>query len=197
MNNFVFVGLGNPGDEYEGTRHNTGRDALLYFAENKSFPDFEFDKKLNALVSDGVIGKKKVKLVLPETFMNKSGLAVRQLVTSVKKAESLIVLYDEIDLPLGKIKTVFDRGSGGHRGVESIIRSIKTKKFTRVRMGITPTTPTGKLKKPKGDDGVYKFILGKFKSSEQKEIKKVLKKTSELLEVLVVEGREVAMNKFN
>lgn len=197
MNNFVFVGLGNPGDDYEGTRHNTGRDALMHFAEAHDFPAFLFDKKLNALVSVGSIGKKKIKLVLPETFMNKSGSSVRPLITSVKKAEGLVVLYDEIDLPLGKIKTVFDRGSGGHRGVESVIRAVKTKKFTRVRMGITSVTSTGKLRKPKGEDGIYKFILGKFKPAEQKEIKKVFKKTTELLEVLVTDGRAVAMNKFN
>lgn len=197
MNSFVFVGLGNPGEEYENTRHNTGRDALFYFAKENNFSDWVFDKKLDALVSNGKIKKNEIKLVVPEAFMNKSGLSVKPLITSLKKAESLVVLYDEIDLPFGKTKIVFDRGSGGHKGLESIVRQIKTGKFTRIRIGVSPTTPTGKTKKPKGEDAVVKFILGKFKPDEQKEIKKVFKKISEILETIVTEDRLVAMNRFN
>ena len=100
--------------------------------------------------------------------MNKSGLAVKPIITSKKKAEALIVIHDDLDLPIGKFKISFNKSSGGHRGVESIIKAIKTEAFTRVRIGISPATPSGKLKKPKGEKDVGDFILGEFKKAKWK-----------------------------
>ena len=194
---WVIVGLGNPGEEYEGTRHNTGRIALEFFAKQNEFNEWSTDKKKKATTTGGMIGKIAVALVAPDTFMNKSGDAVAKFVKSMKAAERMIVVYDELDLPLGKIKLSFDRGSGGHRGLESIIRAVKTKKFTRVRVGVSPETPGGKIKKPQGEKEVIDFILTKFKESEKPELKKVLKKVSEALVCIVQEGPMIAMNKFN
>ena len=129
--------------------------------------------------------------------MNKSGLSLKPIITSTKKAESLIVIYDDLDMPLGKFKISFGRGSGGHKGVESIARSIKTKDFIRIRVGIAPTTPSGKIKKPKGEQKIIDFILGDFKKPEIEKLKKVFKKVNEALEVIIEEGRSKAMNEFN
>ena len=191
------VGLGNPGEEYKESRHNVGRIILEKFRKKFGFSDWEFDKKSQALTSEGKVGKTKTKLILPDTYMNKSGGSVKKFVTSKKKAQDLIVVYDEIDLPLGTTKIVFNRGSGGHKGIESVIRSLGTKEFTRLRVGISPSTPSGKIKKPKGEQKVIDFVLGKFSKKELETLKKVEKKVVEALECVVTEGRAVTMNKFN
>ena len=144
-----------------------------------------------------MIGKTAVVLVAPDTFMNKSGAAVIKYVKSQKAAERMVVIYDDLDLPLGGLKLSFNRGSGGHRGVESIMKTVKTKKFTRVRIGVSPETPGGKLKKPQGEEEVVKFILSKFKPAELAELKKIFKKVSEALETIVAEGPQIGMNRFN
>jgi len=193
----IVVGLGNPGEEYEGTRHNAGRMALELFRKTHNFPEWAHEKKLHALISKGTLGKGKVTLVLPETYMNRSGSSIKPLITSLKKAERLIVAYDELDMPLGKIKLTFGRSSGGHRGVESIIRAIKTKEFLRVRIGISPQTPKGALKKPKGEEEVLAFLMKPFTPAEKKVFAKTLKQVAEAIETAVREGRASAMNAFN
>ena len=160
---YVIVGLGNPGDEYIGTRHNTGRMLVEAFAKKQGCNDFNFDKRANALVSEGKIKREKFTLVLPDTFMNKSGNAVAQFVKSKKAAEQLVVIHDDLDLPLGRIKLSFNRGSGGHRGVESVKRTLKTEAFIRMRIGISKDAGKGKVKKPVGEDAVGDFIWLKMK----------------------------------
>ena len=194
---FIIVGLGNPGGEYGGTRHNTGRIVLEEFRVAHDLPDWEMKKPYNALVSKGDVTGGEVLLIEPETMMNNSGKSLSLLVKSKKQAEQLVVIYDDLDLPLGKWKFSFDRGSGGHRGIESIARSIKTKAFVRVRVGISPTSLFGKMKKPKGEDAVVKFILGKFTNSELAELKKVSKEISRGLETLVAKGLDATMGEFN
>jgi PTH1 family peptidyl-tRNA hydrolase len=194
---YVIVGLGNPGIEYERTRHNTGRILVERFGKNSNFSLWAKEKKTKALESFGVVGKEKITLILPQTFMNKSGISVKTLITSKKKAEKLVVLYDDLDLPLGKFKISFARGSGGHKGVESITKSIGTKDFLRIRVGITPSTPRGKLKKPKGEKEVLNFIMGKFTKKEMDKLKLVSKKINQALLCIIEEGREKSMNKFN
>jgi PTH1 family peptidyl-tRNA hydrolase len=193
---YIFVGLGNPGEEYKATRHNTGR-ILLDLLGKSLDAEWKLDKKLNATVSKVKIGKTPVTLVMPETFMNNSGKSVKPLITSIKSAEKLMVIYDDLDLPFGTNKISFNKSSGGHRGLESIIKAIKTEKFARVRVGISPTTPSGKIKKPKGEDAVTKVIMGKFKDDEIKELKKLSKKLNETLDTFVSEGLEKAMTTFN
>jgi PTH1 family peptidyl-tRNA hydrolase len=207
---FIILGLGNPGEEYVDTRHNVGRIALDFFHKAHQglsesnflqFSHWEFDKKINSLSSLGKVKKRhKVLLLKPETFMNKSGLALRSLVTSAKKAEELIVIHDDLDLPLGKIKISFNKSSGGHRGVESIMKNIKTEAFTRIRVGISPSNAKGVVKKPQGDQGkkaVGDFIISKFKPKELEIIKTLSKKVKEALEMILTEGREKAMGEFN
>lgn len=194
---FTIVGLGNPGEEYKNTRHNTGRIILDDIKKNLNFPDWKFDKKSNAQISKGEIGKNKVILICPETFMNKSGLSVKSFVKNLKDAERTCVIYDDLDLPFRTNKMVFNRGSGGHKGIESIVRNIKTEAFLRVRIGISKTTPSGKIKKPKGEDAVGKFILDSFKKEELDELKKITTKVVEGLDAWVNETKDKAMSFFN
>lgn len=199
---FYIIGLGNPGSEYENTRHNTGRMVLAKLAKDLDVEEFEFSKKSNALVTEGKIKKEKLTLILPETFMNKSGHAVAYFVkpklkTSKKGLENLIVVHDDLDLPLGTLKISYNKGVGGHRGLDSIVKVVKTLEFVRVRIGISPATSKGRAKKPEGEQKVLDFILGKFKPSETDTLKKTVKKASEAIQALISEGRERAMNTFN
>ncbi len=201
---YIIVGLGNPGEEYKDTRHNAGRMVLEEFARAIGADDFVFDKKRNALVSEGMVKKEKVMLSSPETFMNKSGSALGKLVKVTKSktykkgvAGNLVVIHDDLDIPLGKFKISFNKSSGGHKGVESIIKAVGTEAFVRVRMGISPETAGGKLKKPTGGEVVGDFIVAPFKKAELELIKKTAKKVSEGLSVLVEHGREKAMSEFN
>ena len=194
---FIIVGLGNPGEEYTDTRHNTGRMVLDQVRKAHDFSEWTEDKKNKALVSERKIGKEKMMLLLPETFMNKSGVSLKNLITSEKKAEHLVVVHDDLDLAIGKFKISFNRGSGGHKGVESITRAIKTEKYIRIRVGISPPNAKGVVKKPKGEEAVSDFILGKFKKPELDALKKVCKHISEAVSVLVLEGKEMAMGKYN
>ncbi|OHA89140.1 MAG: hypothetical protein A2653_02940 [Candidatus Zambryskibacteria bacterium RIFCSPHIGHO2_01_FULL_43_25] len=204
---FTIAGLGNPGEKYENSRHNTGRIVVSYFAKQQGFPEFVPNGKYAGLISEHKVGptsakasagkEKKVLLIFPETFMNKSGASVSKAIKSKKAAEELIVVHDDLDIALGSFKITFDRGSGGHRGVESIIRALKTTGFIRIRVGISPVTPKGKVRKPKGESAVDKFIISDFKPAEIAVLKKVSKKITEALEVIILEGKERAMNEFN
>lgn len=201
------IGLGNPEDQYEGTRHNIGRDIVTLFAKKNDFPEFEFDKKTNALVSVGEYvyipaGKKtkkkeEVTLILPDTYMNKSGVAVKKYITSVKKAETTMIVHDDLDLGIGTAKITFNKGAGGHRGLESIIKAIRTKSFSRMRIGISPVTVKGKIKKPSGEEKVVKHVLGKFSPKEQDVLKKVKKNSIEALGTFVSMGRARATGELN
>ncbi len=194
---WIIAGLGNPGEEYTDTRHNTGRMATEFFAKQYKFGEWKEDKKAKAQVNRGMVGKNLAVIVNPDTFMNKSGSAVAKFVKSPKAAERLVVVYDDLDLPLGKIKLSFDRGSGGHKGVESITRAVKTKKFVRIRIGVSPEGKNGQARKPEGEKVVMNFILARFKHAETEELKKVFKKVAEAIEAVVTDGRESAMNRFN
>lgn len=173
---YIVVGLGNPGDEYAKTRHNAGRMAA----------DF---------VSEKVDG---VKVFVPETYMNLSGKAVVKVVKSKLAAKKLIVIYDDLDLPLGSMKISYDRGSGGHNGLESVVKALKTREFIRIRIGIAPVTPSGKMKKRPGGGGeLEKYILSEFKKTELDVLKKVFKNIATAVETIKDEGREIAMGEFN
>ncbi len=194
---YIIVGLGNPGNEYEETRHNVGRMMLFMVQKQHGFAEWSTNKKTKSLESNGFFKKEKAVLVMPETFMNNSGKAVVFYAKSKKAIEKVIVVYDDLDLPLGKFKISFGRGSGGHRGLDSIIKHLKTKDFVRVRVGISPTTPSQKLKKPSGEKAVLDFILGRFKKNEIDILKKESKKIVEAIESICVSGREKAMGEFN
>jgi PTH1 family peptidyl-tRNA hydrolase len=201
---YYVIGLGNPGSEYDNTRHNTGRMAAELFAKENSFPNIEEDRMFQSHVAVGKVGKEKVTVLLPDTFMNKSGAAVSKLKdlkpktqNKMKVYENLIVIHDDLDLPIGRMKISFNKSSGGHKGVESIIKVVKSEAFMRVRIGISPETAGGKLKKPHGDEVVGNFILAKFKPAEIAELKKVFKKSAEAIAVAIAESREKAMSQYN
>ncbi len=218
---WVIVGLGNPDEEHVRTRHNAGRMAVEYFAKQKKLGEWKEDpgttarkragygagKKSLAFVTRGAIGREMVVCVLPNTYMNKSGDAVAHFIKparqsasgggSMKAAEKLIVAYDDLDLPFGTLKISFDRGSGGHKGIDSIMRAVKTRRFTRIRIGISRVNGKGEAQKPQGEKDVEKFILGEFSSNEFSQLKDLFKKTGEAIEAIILESRERAMNVFN
>jgi len=173
----LVVGLGNPGEEYENTRHNTGR-ILVGLIEKK-------------------LESKKIKFLAPDTFMNNSGKAIAFLVKSKKDLKDLVVIYDDIDLPLGKMKISFNRSSGGHNGLGSVIKSLKSEEFLRIRIGISPATPKGVVRKPKGEKAVLNFLLGVYKKPELEIIKKLSKKVAEAVEMIFAESKEKAMSLYN
>ncbi|MBU2104041.1 aminoacyl-tRNA hydrolase [Patescibacteria group bacterium] len=190
----VLIGLGNPGGEYTNTRHNAGRMAAELFAKEQSFSDWKLKKSAQALVSEGALSNKKVVVALPEVFMNLSGKTALALVSSKPAAKKLLVIRDDLDLPLGTIKmTGYGRGAGGHKGVESIMRALKTKDFAQIKIGISGETAKGKLKKVSGEEKVVKHVIGKFKPSEEAVLKKTLQKASEAAEIFVTDGIEKAM----
>lgn len=193
---WVIVGLGNPGEEYENTRHNAGRMAVRHFASKHDASEWKVDAKANAEVAKCVVERALSILVLPDTYMNKSGSAVTKFVKNVPQAKKLIVVYDDLDLPIGVAKMAFDRGSGGHKGLESIMRAVKTKLFWRIRVGVSPVS-RGKAKKPQGEDAVHDFILGRFKKEEQDALKSVFKRTTAALETSLTGTPVHAMNALN
>src|SRR3989339_503228 len=193
----LIVGLGNPGDEYKNSRHNTGRIIVENIAKSNDFSDWKNNMKLKSLCAHGEVGKEKFDFILPETFMNNSGVAVSQIIDDKKKLKNLVVIYDDIDLPLGSLKISFNRSSGGHNGLESVIKRVKSKEFVRIRIGVSVVTSAGKLRKPKGEEAVIKFLLGSFKEDELKTIKNLSKKVAEIIVMISSEGKDKAMTLYN
>jgi len=181
---FLIVGLGNPGKEYISTRHNIGRELILEWQKKSGFADFEFDKKINALVSKN----KKAILLLPEIFVNKSGNAVVPAGRFYKiKPKDIIVIHDDADIELGRAKLTYNRSSAGHKGVDSVRRALKTEAFWRLRLGIQ--------KKKRVE--AMKLVLQKFSPAEQTALKKLKKKIFAGLSLLLEKSPEMAMNEVN
>lgn len=184
----IIIGLGNPGEQYKNTRHNIGFMAIDKFAEKNDFPKFKLQKKSNALLSEHIIGTQSVLLVKPQTFMNESGKTARELLSnSESRSGDVVVVHDDIDLEIGKIKISKERGSAGHKGVESIIQSVGNDGLIRFRIGISPER----------DIEAKKIVLEKFKPEEQNLIDKVLDKTVNALELFIKDGLEKTMNEHN
>ena len=193
---YTIVGLGNPGEEYAHTRHNAGAIVLDMFARAHDALEWKMDKVKQSLISKCDLDGEKLLLIKPQAFMNKSGVALKEYAGNKKKIEKTIVIHDDLDLPLGSMKIVFNRGSGGHKGVESIKRTLKSEAFIRIRIGVCPTTPGGKLKKP-DHEKLLDFIVGEFKKPELDVIKKIGKKASEAIEMIVAESLQKGMTDFN
>jgi len=189
----LIIGLGNPGKKFEKTRHNMGFRIVDEIATNFQFSIFNFQSIFNAKISQGKFRGQKIIIAKPQTFMNESGKAVKKLISNIQNLTSkLWVVHDDIDLPLGKIRIVKNRGSAGHKGVESIIRAINSKNFVRFRIGIKT-----KNKEKRTINNVEQFVLQKFNKDEEKIIKEVTQKTVEEIEFSLKEGLEKAMAKFN
>ncbi len=192
----LIVGLGNPGKKYEKTRHNVGARAVDEIAANFQFPIFNFQSISNSKISKGTFKNQDIVLVKPQTYMNNSGQAAKLLIktyfpnnAAAELKRWFIVIHDDLDLPLGKIRLVKNRGPAGHKGVESIIRELKTENFIRFRIGIQPQS--GKPKNPED------FVLQKFNKKEEKIVKEVIQKTVFAIEIVLKEGLEKAMNLYN
>src|SRR3989344_1644609 len=199
----IIIGLGNPGKKFENTRHNVGFMAVDKFAEKNNFPDFKLSRLQSNRGSSTKSGQKKsdalvsengdIILAKPQTFMNNSGLAVKSLIKNLKlKIKNyIIVVHDDIDLPVGKIKIVKDRGSAGHKGVESIIKAVGNENLIRLRIGIRPASAMASAGKAK------KIVLKNFSKEEQKIINEVIFKTAEAIDSLLKNGLEKTINEYN
>mgnify|MGYP003392928196 CR=1 FL=1 len=176
--NKIIIGLGNIGNEYQDTRHNIGFMFLDFLAKKEKMLDFELDKKVEGETSKGKVKKSSVFLIKPHTFVNKSGLTVSKAKLAYKaKPENIIIVQDDLDIPFGNTKISFDRNSGGHKGIDSIIKALKTKKFYRLRIGLSTKSlmKARQESEKKRDEFVLKFVLSKFTKSEDEELKKIFK----------------------
>ena len=178
----AIIGLGNPGEQYKNTRHNVGFMAIDEFAEKNDFPEFKLQKKSNALISK----KENTLLIKPQTFMNESGKAVKEILKN-NPAENLIIIHDDIDLPVGKIKIIKERGSAGHKGVESIIKNIGNEGLIRFRIGI------GGQK----DIEAMKIVLKNFSKEEKSLIDGAIQKAADAIDSFAKNGLEKTMNEYN
>ena len=184
----LIVGLGNPGIEYQFTPHNLGFLAIDRITNNLGVE--VRNRQCRALTARAVIAGQPVILAKPETFMNLSGLSVRELVAEYQAdvKSDLIVIYDELDLPLGTIRIRQRGSSAGHNGMESILGALGTDEFLRIRLGVAPDR--------KVTDGV-KFVLTPFRKAQLKVVDEVLDIAAEAVEVILKEGPAAAMNRFN
>jgi PTH1 family peptidyl-tRNA hydrolase len=184
----LIIGLGNPGEQFGRTRHNIGREIVTDFARACGFGAFRFEKKWNAEAVEGKIGHQKAVCILPDTMMNKSGAAVAAAARFYKvKPKDTYVVHDDADIVLGAAKLSFGKHSAGHKGVESVMRGLKTRDFWRLRIGIAG----------RRDIPAENIVLKKFTPDEQKLTKKIAKRTHEALTTIAAESPERAMNEYN
>ncbi|MCX5692964.1 MAG: aminoacyl-tRNA hydrolase [Candidatus Omnitrophica bacterium] len=184
----LIVGLGNPGDEYKLTRHNMGFLVLEEFARANDMK-FKINRRFNALVSEGIIGREKAFLAMPQTFMNLSGNSVRSMLSWLKtETGDMFVVMDDIALPFGAIRIKPKGSSGGHNGLNSIIDFIGGQEFSRMRIGILGR---------KNVKDFSSYVLDRFTKAEQKNLPEILKTASQACECWIRKGVNTAMNKFN
>ena len=191
----LIVGLGNPGQSYSHNRHNLGFMCVNHFAKVHGI---KFDKKQGqARTGTGEIAGETVVVARPETYMNQSGQAVSRLVKRFNiSLDDLIVIHDDLDLPVGRIRVRQGGSAGGHRGIESIITGLGSKDFLRIRVGIGRPSGTGRGI-PTPEDAVIAYVLSGFPPEEKKVIDMTIPEVSEALECLITEGLTAAMNKYN
>lgn len=193
---YLIVGLGNPGEKYKNSRHNVG-----FIVLDEIFSSgWHADKYGNADILNNESGV----YVKPKTFMNNSGVSTKFFAAKLKiSTENIVIIHDDIDLPFGAMKVVFDSGPGGHNGIKSVAEQLGTQKFVRVKIGIAPTNSEGKAIKPKSgffessSSAVAKYVLKDFSKGDLEKIKEMSKKIKDCLDTIIREGREKAMNKFN
>ncbi|OAA82982.1 aminoacyl-tRNA hydrolase [Clostridium ljungdahlii] len=182
---FLIVGLGNIGTKYQHTRHNIGFDAVDLISSKYNIPINR--EKFKGTYGEGIIADNKVMLLKPSTYMNLSGESVIEAANFFKiKSSNIIIIYDDIDLEIGRIRIKKHGSAGGHNGIKSVIANLGTDVFPRIKVGIG---------QPKGD--LVSHVLGKFDKNERNDIEKVLETSAGVLECLINCGVEEAMNKFN
>ena len=182
---YLIVGLGNPGSEYKGTRHNIGFDVIDYLAEKNNININK--KKFKAEYGEGNIAGEKVILLKPTTYMNLSGESIREVINFYKiSGEQIIVIYDDISLEIGRLRIRGKGSAGGHNGIKSIIANLSSDVFSRIKVGVG---------QPKGD--LVSHVLGKFSKEEQEMLKKVISAAGDSAEEIIKSGEVEAMNKYN
>lgn len=183
---YVVAGLGNPGREYAGTRHNAGFDALDCLVEKYNI---KMDKlKFNSVYGEVNINGEKVMLVKPVTYMNRSGAAISEIVNFYKiPIENLIVIYDDIDIPVGALRIRPHGSSGSHNGMKSIISSLGTDKFPRIRVGIGKNS----------EMDLADYVLSRFSPEDRDKLDSIIQKAAEAAEEIVKNSLESAMQKYN
>ena len=185
----LIVGLGNPGIEYQFTPHNLGFLAIDRIAEQ--YGAHVSNRRCKAQTGKASIAGHEVLLAKPETYMNLSGLAVRELVNeyAIDPAKDLIVIYDELDLPFGSIRLRTRGGTAGHNGMESIIGALGgSQEFLRIRLGIAPDHPVR--------DGAS-YVLSQLKKSQMEAVDAMLEAASDAVKMILSDGPDAAMNRFN
>jgi peptidyl-tRNA hydrolase, PTH1 family len=189
----LVVGLGNPGGGYAQSRHNLGFMCLAHFARTQGVA---FDKKQGkARTGTGRVGGETVILARPQTFMNLSGESVSLLVQKFKiELDDLLVVHDDLDLPLGRIRLRKGGGSGGHKGIESIIACLGSRDFARLRVGIGRPNEAGF---GSSEEDVISYVLNDFTPDEEREIDKVIPRVSEAILCFLTDGLAAAMNRYN
>ena len=185
----LILGLGNLGEPYRDTRHNVGFRVVEELARRWEIP---LDRSECNSLAGLRPGEDAVLLVQPQTYMNRSGAAVRCLAERYELAsENLLILYDEVHLPLGRIRLRPAGGPGGHRGMESIVDSLGTDRVPRLRMGVGPIPPG------MGEEGLAEFVLGRFLAEESAAVESVLTRSAEAVRTWIESGIELAMNRAN
>ena len=185
---WIVVGLGNPGTQYDRTRHNVGFRIMDMLAE-------ELGVKVNrsrfkALTATAVIGGQKVLLLKPQTFMNASGLSVEPAASFYKvPPERILVIFDDVSLPVGKVRIRPDGSAGGHNGLKSLISALGSQNFPRIKVGVGA--------KPHPDYDLADWVLGKFSAKEEKDLGPALEHAAEAVEEIIRNGTEKAAGKFN
>lgn len=187
-NMYIIVGLGNPGSQYNNTRHNIGFDVIDSLAEEEGIDVLE--KKHKAVIGKGMIGGQKCILAKPLTFMNLSGESVRELIDYYKVDEQtgLIVVSDDISLDVGQIRIRKKGSAGGHNGLKNIIAHLGHDTFIRVRMGVG--------EKPGGYD-LADYVLGHFTGEERKEMDEAAKRAAGAIRMIIMQDADAAMNQYN
>ncbi|MFZ2226611.1 MAG: aminoacyl-tRNA hydrolase [Candidatus Moraniibacteriota bacterium] len=180
----LIVGLGNPGQKYEGTRHNVGFFLLDQLQAEWQFPIFALQKKIEAEISQAVRGGEKVILVKPHTFMNLSGTAVQKILAFYKLTpEDLLVLHDDKDISCGDFRLAVESSSAGHNGVQNIIDVLGTKRFARLRVGIGNKNEDASAPSPIETSD---FVLGKLTKAEQEKIEKTKPAIFQIIEKMIL-----------
>ena len=184
---FMIVGLGNPGQQYIGTRHNVGFRMLDYFATKYDMTFLE--SRWKALVARDVVWDTSLLLLKPETYMNLSGIAVSQAAHFYKIVpEDIIVMHDDLDIELGRLKIVSGGGDGGHKGIRSIVEHLGTKNFPRIKIGIG---------RPEAPILPEKYVLGKFEPAEKEMIEQKMEVVLDGIRILLQKGIAAAMTEIN
>ena len=190
----LIIGLGNPGKEYAHNRHNVGFRCINYLAKIHSITVKQH--QCQSQIGVGEIAGKKVVLAKPKTYMNNSGNAVGRLVQKYGiSIEDIIVIYDDMDLPIGKVRLRQVGRSAGHKGIKSIISAVRSEEFLRIRLGIG--RPPGEQDSGSKEDIVINYVLSDFTPEEDGVIKPVIAKAADAVESILREGLLSAMNKFN